>query len=259
MELICKNCETENPHHYSYCPRCGQKTTLHRLSLHDIVHEAFHYFTHADKGLLQLIRDLAIKKGKVAREFVEGKRKKFYPPLTFFFLVIAINVFVSTKTDNHVNVNVEQQYQEELKKITDPVKKERWIEIYKRREQGVHFINTNVNTIAMVSLPIIAFIFWLFFRRSGYNYIEHLVAGMYMFGFFTLVSIVVLPVSYFLKLPENPVYAVCLFLQLVYYTLFYGSFIGGRYVRAFFTSLFAILFLFFISGFLMWIYMFMMK
>lgn len=136
MDTHCKNCDGENQSHFAYCPGCGQKTTLHRLSMHDLLHEAIHYFTHADKGLLQLIRDLALKKGLVAREFVAGKRKKFFPPLTFFLLVIAVNLFVSTHTDDHVNVDILKQYPQ-VNAISDPAEKARWIEIYTRREEGV--------------------------------------------------------------------------------------------------------------------------
>lgn len=258
MEALCKNCDNHTADEFVYCPSCGQKTNLHRLSLHDIIHEAIHYFTHADKGLLQLIRDLALKKGKVAREFVEGKRKKFFPPLTFFFLVIAINLFVSTKTDGHVNVNIEEKYPE-VKTISNPVKKAEWIAVYTRREQGVHFINTNINTIAMVSLPFIAFIFWLFYRRIRYNYVEHLVAGMYMFGFYTLLTVVISAFGYLFSINENIIYSICLPLQVIYYTLFYSSFIEGRCWRAFLASFLAIVLLFIISGMLMWVYMFLIK
>jgi len=258
METNCKNCDLVLQSDYLHCPKCGQTTHLHRLDLHELFHEALHYFTHADKGLFQLIRDLAIKKGKVAKEFVEGKRKKYYPPLTFFFLVIAINVFVSTKTDDHVNVNIEKKYPE-VNTITNPAERAKWIDIYARREQGVHFINTNVNTIAMISLPIISFIFWLFYRRRGYNYVEHLVAGMYMFGFYTLCTIVIQTLAYFRHIDENIGYAISLLLQVGYYTIFYKGFMEGKYFRAFFAALLSIVLLFVISGMLMYVYMFATK
>ena len=94
MEANCKNCDIELQPHYDFCPKCSQKTKLHRLSMHEVVHEGIHYFTHADKGLFQLIRDLTIKTGTVAREYAEGKRKKYFSPLNFFLLAATLYVFV---------------------------------------------------------------------------------------------------------------------------------------------------------------------
>jgi len=258
MDANCKNCELTLQSDYFHCPKCGQKTNLHRLGFHELFHETVHYFTHADKGLLQLIRDLAVKNGKVASEFLNGKRKKYYPPLTFFFLVIAINLFVSTKTNDHVNVNIEEKYPE-VTQITDPVQREKWTHVYEKREQGVSFINNNINTISMVSLPIISFVFFLFYFRRSYNYFEHLVAGMYMFGFYTLLVILISALGYLMHVNENIVYGICLSLQLIYYTIYYGNFIPGTRVRAFLAALLSISLLFVISGVLMWFYMFSVK
>lgn len=255
MEANCKNCELVLQPDYAHCPKCGQKTALHRLSLHDVIHEALHYLTHADKGLFQLIRDLAVKNGKVAREFVEGKRKKYYPPLTFFFLVIAINLFVSTKTDTHVNVNIEQKYPE-VTKLADPVEKAKWVEVYTRRENGVHFINTNANAISMLSLPVVALIFFLFYWRRRYNYVEHLVSGMYMYGFSILFTSLFSVIAYFAHIEENIDYGICLLFQLGYHTVFYRNFMQGNYFRSFFAALTCLMLLFVTSGLIMWMYMF---
>jgi hypothetical protein len=102
----------------------------------------------------------------------------------------------------------------------------------------------------------VSLIFWLFYRRRHYNYVEHLVGGMYMFGFSTLFTVLVSALAYFLNANENIGYAACLLFQLGYYTVFYRNFMAGGKFRAFFAALVAMLLLFVISGTLMWIYMF---
>lgn len=258
MEANCKNCDLTLQPDYAHCPKCGQKTRLHRLSMHDLVHEALHYFTHADKGLFQLIRDLAVKNGRVAREFVEGKRKRYYPPLTFFLLAAAIHLFISTKTDDHVNVDVIQKYPE-LANFTDPAQHAKWVNFYERREHGIHFINTNANIIMMVSLPIVAFIFWLFYRKRDYNYTEHLVGGMYMFAFYTLCIALYMGVGYLLQANETFVYVSCMVFEVAYFTIFYRNFMQGTKMRAFWASFTSILTLFLISFIIMSVYMFAIK
>ena len=78
-QSICANCAAPLDPQFRYCPQCSQKVDLHRLSLHDIFHDVVHYFTHADKGFFGLLKDLAVSTGKVAREYVTGKRKKYFP------------------------------------------------------------------------------------------------------------------------------------------------------------------------------------
>lgn len=258
MEAICKNCDSTLQPDYEHCPKCGQTTHLHRLGMHDVFHEFVHYFTHADKGLFQLIRDLVVKNGVVAKEFIAGKRKKYYPPFTFFLLVAAIHVFVSNLHNDHSNVDVLKKFPE-LAEITNPVKQAKWIEFYERRENGIHFINKYANLITMVSLPITSFIFWLMYRRRAYNYTEHLVAGMFMFGFFTLVVSIVTAFGLLLNVPENYVYLFCILLEISYFTLFYHNFMESGKRKAFWASFFSILALFLVSFVVMSIYMFAIK
>src|ERR1700730_19439583 len=74
----CLNCGTMLTADDNFCPVCGQKTDTHRISFSHIFHEFFHTLTHADKGVLALLRDLAVKPGMVAAEYIAGKRKKYF-------------------------------------------------------------------------------------------------------------------------------------------------------------------------------------
>lgn len=48
MTRECLNSKYTSTEYFNYCPKCGQETKLHRLSIHEVVHYAIHYFTHAD-------------------------------------------------------------------------------------------------------------------------------------------------------------------------------------------------------------------
>ncbi|MGH2664635.1 DUF3667 domain-containing protein [Flavobacterium sp.] len=239
MESICRNCETNYAKEYNYCPNCSQKSTLHRLTFHDVLHEGLHYFTHADKGLFQLIRDLAKKSGIVAREYIEGKRKKYFPPLTFFFLIAAVFVFVATVGEPKVTPDVLKAHPE-LNKIVSLAERQNAIHVYERGNKVQHFTNKYSNLMAMCSLPLTALIFWLFYRKARYNYIEHLVAGMYMLGFCILIyALLILPTSYLFHFGNN--YAVLVFFvfQLFYFTVFYHGFLNKKSKTAYIKSLLA--------------------
>lgn len=237
MEAICKNCNTFYSEHFNYCPNCSQKSKLHRLTFGDIVHEGVHYFTHADKGLFQLIRDLSIKRGLVAYEYIEGKRKKYFPPLNFFLLIAAVFVFMSTLKTVPQDVPITQAYPE-VAAIQDPVKKQEAIEVYQRKNDVRYFSDRYSNLLAMLSLPMTALVFWLFYRKAKYNYIEHLVAGMYMLGICILLyALVILPISYLLHISRDIAAAVFMLFQLFYFAVFYCGFLRKRGAPQFFKAL----------------------
>ena len=225
MEAICKNCDTAYSEKYNYCPNCSQKSKLHRLTFHDIVHEGIHYFTHADKGLFQLIRDLFVKRGLVAYEYIEGKRKKYFPPLNFFLIIVAIFVFVSMQGTPQEKADLRKTHPEAYK-IQDPVKRGRTIAIYERSDNVKRFTSKYSNLLAMCSLPLTALIFWVFYKKARYNYIEHLVAGIYMTGICILVyAVVIMPLSYVFGFKGEPAIGIFFLLQLIYFAVFYYGFL----------------------------------
>ncbi len=248
MHPLCTNCNQAINQEQNFCANCGQKAHLHRLSWHDISHDAIHYFTHADKGIFHLLIQLVTKTGTVAREFVEGKRKKYFPPFNFFLIVAAIYVFVSTlNTKPKVPTDVLKEHPD-LIKIPDAKKRQHVVKIYERAAKAGVFMKKHSNSISMVAVPLIAVIFWLFYRRSGYNYVEHLVANMYMAPFTLLCHVLIfLPVGFLLNI-KNPNYVLIAFFifQIIYFSIFYYHFINSNNksagIKAFFVSLFAVVF-----------------
>ncbi|MEO6734038.1 MAG: DUF3667 domain-containing protein [Ferruginibacter sp.] len=207
-----------------------------------------HYFTHADKGLFYLLIQLITRTGTVAREFVKGKRKKYFPPLNFFLIVAAIYVFIFTLTTKPNAANDVLKEHPELNKIRDANKREHVWHIYERSSKARAFMNKHSNAVAMLALPLISLIFWIFYRRAGYNYIEHLVANMYMSGFTLLCQVLIfVPLSILFK-SKNSNYTLFMFFvfQLIYFSFFYYSFINGTTkwggIKAFLVSLFVIIF-----------------
>src|SRR5688572_7885209 len=92
----CLNCGTALAPMQNFCSNCGQKADTHRLSFHDLWHDAIHYFTHADKGIFHLLKGLATRPGRVAQEYIDGKRKMYFKPLNFFLIVAGIVVFMTS-------------------------------------------------------------------------------------------------------------------------------------------------------------------
>lgn len=223
----CRNCESVLGEGVAYCSACGQAAHLHRLNGHFLVHEGIHYMTHADKGVFHLIRDLAVKRGLVAKEYIEGKRRKYFSPFSFFMIIAAILVFGSTLGEREQTTDFSAH--PDIVKITDGNERILMTKVYERREKSSRFTNQYANLMAMASLPLTALIFWLFFWRKGYNYVEHLVAGMYMLGFCLLVyALLILPLFYLMDWPRHFAALVFMAFHLIYFAIFYNGFVRNK-------------------------------
>jgi hypothetical protein len=104
--LTCQNCgaELNGP----YCHSCGQK---HQPQKHSFGHMMIHFigdFFHFDSQLIHTLKPLFMKPGLVAKEYVEGKRKKHLDPIrmyVFVSIVFFAILFYATKDFIYINDN----------------------------------------------------------------------------------------------------------------------------------------------------------
>ena len=229
----CLNCNAPLDASQQFCGTCGQKANTHRLTLSHFFHEFFHAFTHADKGIFHLLFALMIRPGTVAREYIEGKRKKYFNPFTFFLILMGIyvlsnRIFNPVPKEIHVPVGIMN--------IPDETVKSKTIAMFIRGGEVRNFTSANGNIISMIAIPMIALIFWLSYKKRKYNYAEHLTANMMFTSFANIFfTLLVFPLQ---KLTAGSPYSflitiIGLVLQVGYYTWAYtGMFqeksFGGR-------------------------------
>lgn len=85
----CRNCV--NTHTGSYCNKCGEKViTAHDKSIGHIAEEVFHFFTHFDNSFFNSFRTIVASPGKFSHDYCNGSRKKYYKPVSLFFLLIVV-------------------------------------------------------------------------------------------------------------------------------------------------------------------------
>lgn len=178
-QQACKNCGSILTG--KYCSNCSQNADIHRFTLKHALHDFFHSFTHIDRGILFLIKELFTRPGYASKEYIEGKRKKYFNPFQYLFLAVAAATFLSVnyqlmgpKADvNTIGTGINTfglQYNA--------------------------FIYKYFNVIQLVSVPVIALFSWLFYRKSGYNYAENLVFNTFLGAQRTLMYILIAPFLY---------------------------------------------------------------
>ena len=210
----CKNCE--NSFEGKYCPNCSQKADTHRFTIKHFGHEFFHAFTHADKGIFFLMKELFIRPGTVAREFNAGKRKKYFNPITYLLLVMALQIYLSQKTGINTYYLEEIQKQTQTEIVGPAAEYEKTAELMKVVEQQILEHSKIVN---FLFLPILAFFTWGMFRRAGCNYAEVLVLDVLWIAHILLLYILVCLIPFLIYPPSvlltMNIYTVVSFIYMV--------------------------------------------
>ena len=257
----CLNCNTALQPGQRFCSQCGQQAAIHRFSVPHFLHELFHAFTHTDKGIFHLLKSLATRPGATAREYIGGKRKSYFSPFTFFLIVMGIYVladafFIKTPPATEPDQQV-------LARIPTAEGRQHYTTMLHRGDNVRHFMTKKANIVAMVAVPLIALISWLFFYRRGYNYAEHLTANMMFVVFSNLVFVLLIfPLKALLKGGplSNMLPMIGMLLQAIYLSWCYNGFFqlstaGGR-IKSLLVSLFAIVLWFMFSLTIMAIYIY---
>ncbi len=99
-DLACRNCGTQAP--LEFCPACGQETTLHPPTLVEFLHEFVGHYVALEGALWQTLKLLLTKPGRLTREYLAGRRRRYVLPLRLyltcsflFFLVVKLTPAVS--------------------------------------------------------------------------------------------------------------------------------------------------------------------
>lgn len=97
--IVCLNCGFSFQSHF--CPQCGQKASTGPITLHKLLEEIPNAIFHVNSGFLFNCYYLLIQPGKTIRDYLAGKRKKFFHPATFLLLALVINYLVVKLHDLH--------------------------------------------------------------------------------------------------------------------------------------------------------------
>ena len=113
MDKHCLNCE--NPLHGEerFCPRCGQKTDIKRLSLKNYLGEWFNSFISLESSFAKSLWFTIFRPHRYALEFINGKRKKYTHPYKLF-IQTTIFLFLIFAWINTFNNQKQQQLQEKI-------------------------------------------------------------------------------------------------------------------------------------------------
>jgi hypothetical protein len=83
---VCHNCHTLLQPEDNFCPHCGQENHDLKVPLGHLLFEVIEGFTHLDTKLFNTLRSIFLYPGKITKDFLEGRRGRYVPPIRLYFL-----------------------------------------------------------------------------------------------------------------------------------------------------------------------------
>ncbi|HCD51966.1 MAG TPA: hypothetical protein DEQ34_05940 [Balneolaceae bacterium] len=151
--LNCGSAEVQN-----YCPVCGQKAQPTRLPLKLFFHDAIESLFNIDNRWLKTLRDLFIKPGKVTREYIEGKRARYLPPLRIY-ISISIIYFLAVQFYDSSQV---------------------FFISFNAADQKIEGVGTVVQYSLFFLVPLFGLILKLFYLKRKAYYVEYLIMALHI-------------------------------------------------------------------------------
>jgi len=151
----CLNCDAEFADGAVFCARCAQRADTGRLALKDILRDWLQTFVNVERGPFAFARALLLSPGKVARDYVEGRRRRHYGPFATLVVVLGLTTLM-------INLSGYQA-------LTHDGLSSKAADLLVR-----HF-----NLLQLAQVPLLAFACTLLFRDARLFFAEHLVLPAY--------------------------------------------------------------------------------
>jgi hypothetical protein len=168
----CKNCE--NIFTGNFCNNCGQAANIHPINHRHIIKEISDSIIKVNNGFIFTVKQLFLYPGKTIHEYIDGKRIKYFKPVTFILVLATFYTFLEHSFNR-------KTFLEEI-----------LLEFKNLMFQG-KFVNSNVFKILdwmishtgysiLLSIPIFSLASFFAFYKSKNNYYKHLILNNYLFG-----------------------------------------------------------------------------
>lgn len=238
-----------------FCPSCGQENNNSRHSFHHLFTHFISDFLHYDSAFWKTSKTLFTKPGKASLDYVNGKRKSYVNPfsyyifasfLTFFIPFILpypddskslkVNIEVENKAlakdstlslmhNNSTSIPIDSTKQADIKTNDKPLDVVE--SVYEKVKDGERdeifseFFTHNIPKAIFVYMPIFAFWMWLFHNRKKRYYFD---SGIFTLHFFSVVLLSItslIMIDCLLAWLNHPFIRVFLWIALSIYITFY--------------------------------------
>ena len=199
----CKNCGQPVAHHF--CGHCGQSVEVGRIDAAYVVREAFEFATNVQRRFISTAWRLLVSPGAVAEEFIEGRRRKYQPPISYFLIWTTIYILVLSL----------------IQALSGQARAIDYADYFGPGRTTGDAISHLAIVLALI-IPVQAALLYALITRRRFTYFESVAAAVYLIGTIILLQTAFVIAGWLLHLAgEGPVnLASSDILKLVYLTWF---------------------------------------
>ena len=169
----CKNCNQFV--NGNYCHDCGQRTSVDKITFQETFQDFINSIVSVNAPLFITLRLLVVNPGKLFREFIDGKRKKYYKPVPFFILATLAYLIIRQLIDfdpfGNTTVSIIDSTQSQL------------------FTEARNFLLFHIDKFLFAFIFTLGIFLKLFFLKKN-SFAEFIAIAFYLIGVYTLIVII---------------------------------------------------------------------
>ncbi len=173
--MICIACENE--HQENFCPNCGERAGVPKITFQSMFAEALSTITNMDKGFLLNMKYLTLNPKQLVTNYLQGKRKGIFNPISFLILAVTIYLIVDSFIDIPTgNSNKHAESSDKPSALKEA-----------SMEAG-RFVHAYLKYFWILTILWLGMATKLIFGK--YNFAEHLTISSFIIGYATLLGLI---------------------------------------------------------------------
>lgn len=173
--MTCKNCHTHLRLEYRFCPTCGAKTEVHRITFKALSSDFIDRLFNLDNSVVRTFTGLFVRPEAVINGYLTGLRKRYLNPVSYLGIALTLSGVIMFLIQRFYKENIDFTGGVES---ANPKFSEKWADI-------VFDFNA---LFFFMFLPMLALPAYLVLNKVRYNLAEYTVAFIYVISQFSIVS-----------------------------------------------------------------------
>jgi hypothetical protein len=237
---------------------------IRRLSFKNLAYELAEAF-NIDKGLVYTFKGLCIRPTATIRDYLDDKRDLVTNPIKYFLLIVGTTIFIGTQTGYYEN-NVDfvkgieeginfSNNDNDLDNDENLAKRQKLVDTVKSAYFDYFLPYQNIWTALTISFS--SFFSFLFFRKSGFNYVEHNAINTYLYVHTYLIMSLIIIFNLNMDFWYFPYFLYYIIMSVfIYKGLFQNSWLKTVFktMLTFISSIFVFMIILFILGIIFAVY-----